>query len=1172
MPQQSNGNGGTLVLVGAQNGITLVPAQTPLTRLNYFDGKFLRAADLEAEQRYLRQLVAMSNQGGGPGVVHGLSTTLAANGALKLSAGLAIDPMGRVLLLPQEASLDIQALIEATAASTAVQGQTTGGSGAFQLCEAPQTTPSGGTTQAAPATALYLITICHAEALCGEEDVYGKLCEDSCVTTTSRPYRLEGLVVRALPLSLVTPYPTSSRLSLSQLHLRSRVASAYYSDERSAHPNQLSYSGLTGGAWCLGAGYEAGACDVPLAVVAREGNTTVFLDAWTARRERIEPPAKRHWAWKMRMRPWDVFLAQILQFQCQLAHLLTELPADGADPCQPSKDMLGETSQTLARLQEQLSKLDVTGLGPALSEISDLKSKIQFLLGTQTTNTPSTMQGGLLTQNGIVELPSAGYLPVANQTTASVNAQVRALLGEGVDLRFCVVRPDYVAHALEAAQHMERISLLEGLETQGKKPQVDVLVPDGNIIQGSVQSGSTLYETSLLAQDSPEARGVTRTEQLSTGGMAFYSADTWSTGATQLPSSVGKLIVTQGGQQTLQQREAATVSTQSRSAPLQLAAAVRKLNSMSRKVGKPVAKATTAPAATAAPAPAPGTSKKAARAAQAETLALATNYPAPPYYSDGDDHPDALWIAARWDRRFRTLKAQQGTPVSLRLMTARLAHDGLRGEETQISGTFTATQVQAGSTIVGTLDLFFSTLTTRPTEPTETGETYKMTLNVTLTFQGDDANGSMKAVLTVGGRGGALEAMVTRSSSPPRITFTVKGELSDDEPSSTEELIKATLDASTAVLTDTDPYHQKAVSALELIQSVPSTEATFRQVAQALLFPEPEADPSGLTVQAVHDWVLFHRRRTKQCAVVEETPQALPPLRYRVYSIHASTEAQANGYTEDLKSGVYSNIQRALTSAGSMFVEFEGGTAKPRFDATTTAESWKLLSPGSLIHLAAAGSKSDDSQAIQVSRIKKVEEAIQPHSKVDSSSQLLSLVPLPEVLKPTNADGLMIIITRTALTYLEVYAYDSVPTGTHMPYEQLMQALTTGSTAAANSILMSANYPYNPVGRVNFAQGTTTIPDGTGTQMVQNFTTAFANHMYKYVTKIEVWVRNDEANVAMRKSQGEALKTVLGSNFQGFEVVTTRTSSVPFPTSAPAIAFLRVSAANPVSARATRGR
>src|SRR5439155_11569338 len=89
-----------LVLVGTQNGVTVIPADTPLTRLNYFEGKFLRADDLQVEQGYLRRLVALSNQVGGPGMAHGFSLSLGAGDTLNIAAGLAIDPAGGVLLLP----------------------------------------------------------------------------------------------------------------------------------------------------------------------------------------------------------------------------------------------------------------------------------------------------------------------------------------------------------------------------------------------------------------------------------------------------------------------------------------------------------------------------------------------------------------------------------------------------------------------------------------------------------------------------------------------------------------------------------------------------------------------------------------------------------------------------------------------------------------------------------------------------------------------------------------------------------------------------------------------------------------------------------------------------------------------------------------------------------------
>src|SRR5437016_10544628 len=104
-----------LVILSSGNGISIIPQPAPLTRLNYFDGKFLRAGDLRAEQLYLRRLVDLSNQAGGPGVAHGYNLALGSGDILHLGPGLAIDPLGRVLLLPEPFSVGIQDLIEKSA-------------------------------------------------------------------------------------------------------------------------------------------------------------------------------------------------------------------------------------------------------------------------------------------------------------------------------------------------------------------------------------------------------------------------------------------------------------------------------------------------------------------------------------------------------------------------------------------------------------------------------------------------------------------------------------------------------------------------------------------------------------------------------------------------------------------------------------------------------------------------------------------------------------------------------------------------------------------------------------------------------------------------------------------------------------------------------------------------
>ena len=169
-----------LVLITGADGINLIPAATPLTRLNYFDGKFLRAQDLESEQRYLRQLAALGNQAGGAGVVHGLELRLIGGDQLQVLPGLAIDPAGRVLLLPQDYALSVSALIEASRGLAATGAATAAGSAAFNPCAKTAV----GTATLVPERSWYLVTIGFAEALCGEEDVYGALCEQACVTTT----------------------------------------------------------------------------------------------------------------------------------------------------------------------------------------------------------------------------------------------------------------------------------------------------------------------------------------------------------------------------------------------------------------------------------------------------------------------------------------------------------------------------------------------------------------------------------------------------------------------------------------------------------------------------------------------------------------------------------------------------------------------------------------------------------------------------------------------------------------------------------------------------------------------------------------------------------------------------------------------------------------------------
>jgi hypothetical protein len=468
-----------LVLDGAPAGIDKIPAGTPLTRLNYYDGLFLRAAHLDAEQRYVRALAGFANQGLGAGPVHGFSTELEASGdTLALRAGLAFDSQGRTLFLPVDVKVSVQELIDKSSAAPAAGGAVSGLLvGDFGDCTVAAV--GGGTAAPVAEGSLYVVSICHLEALCGQEDVYGRLCEKACATDVERPWRVEGVLLRALPLPLTTPFPQSLQVPLSdERFLRSNVAHSFFEDERLRRPHLISAAGLHSHVWCLGAGVDACAC-VPLAVIARSGGKSLFLDPWIVRRERMETPARRYWDWRMAMRPWDVFLAQVLQFQCQLADGPGMTPPEG-EPCENERQTLDAGVRVLDATLKQIQESSPDGLPPFVTGLTELRAKFAALLQTQAGGF-ATSAAHVLIDQGFGELPPAGWLPVVKNKV--VQGQVRALMGAGVDLRFCIVRPDYIGHALEEAQHLERISLTKGLDDPTQLEEVDILVPNGAFVQ-----------------------------------------------------------------------------------------------------------------------------------------------------------------------------------------------------------------------------------------------------------------------------------------------------------------------------------------------------------------------------------------------------------------------------------------------------------------------------------------------------------------------------------------------------------------------------------------------------------------------------------------------------------------------------------------------------------------
>jgi hypothetical protein len=524
---------GAVVLTGVVPGYAVIPAPTPLTFLNYYDGKFLRASDLRQEQLGMQSMIELSSQAAGtPGVTYGFDVTSSGD-TLSLGAGLGIDPKGRVLYLPQSTDVAISDLLasmqtatgsDASSSSAAAASSTVGSgpSSEFQPCDLAAPLPS---TPPLSGADLYLVTLSAAEGLCGTDDVFGRLCDAACTTATDKPWRIEGVLLGLVPL---TPGPLASCSSvyLTQTHLRSRVASAYFATEAEAGGSLISAAGLATGTWCLGATAVTGDA-ICLGVLAYSGGSTLFLDEWTARRERIETSPQRYWAGHMAMRPWNVFLAQVLQFQCQMAELLaagTRI-AGAEDPCGNAMTLLGRSAGLISELQKAASagatktpapsaraseaefvttesESAPTGAspGPAAAEspagpestgnvleqaIADYHQKVSDVLAGLT-----LASNRLLIDGGIIELPPAGYLPIDLTSQTPLEVQVQRWLGPGVDARFRVMRHDEAGFEFTRGQHLDRISLLDGLENRQNRPRVDIFIPDGSCPEAYVRQAA----------------------------------------------------------------------------------------------------------------------------------------------------------------------------------------------------------------------------------------------------------------------------------------------------------------------------------------------------------------------------------------------------------------------------------------------------------------------------------------------------------------------------------------------------------------------------------------------------------------------------------------------------------------------------------------------------------
>ncbi len=894
-------------LFGAHPGISVIDPATVLTRLWYFDGKFLRAEGFRRDQEYVRSLVALSNQAFGHGLVHGFDVALGGSDRFRIEGGLAVAPSGKVIYLPQQIELSIAELIARSAGDFDPGAAPGGGVADFSPC--PPDTPLD------PVTGLtgrpyYVLTVAPTEALCGEEERFGQLCEDACATETDRSVAVEGTRYRVRQLHLALP--TSRLVPFTPVHHRSQIATAYYEEERKAVPSMISGAGLRTPVWCRSAEGINGD-EVALAVFDRSGAVTSWVDMWIARRELVETTPQRYWGWRMAQRPLDVFLAQVLQFQCQLIACGGDGLDPGADPCADERAALDEVSSVLSSLMDAEVESGFTLSGDfgggepiraidaaqpkrmGFDRLHELQERVKYVLAGGV----RSATGSRLIDCGLVTTPPFFYLPT--DPDADIEAQVRAMLGPGVDPRFCAVRPDFVPEAFFEAQHMDRISLTQGIDDPGMPEQVDVLVPNGQFLQTEAEIEGFTGVVRILPARRKGSDATKRDDDGAALSLAAVARDhvregwSWSlAGHAEVPHQLGVSDLAMG---------------------LAVDLGAVKTEAAAESYEMHVEEAAEADALMAE---AEILYRANAAKAHARERVMMTNVGVA-YVPDEAIAPDvrrpfSLWFDVQTDRDLREVPKGSSTFASGRVSVYSRAKTNPVVVDLQFSGSLAVTGRQASgmtadghqietiaTTVTGSVDPLMIVGSFVHDPPAKSGAAVDLVWKVGVTPQG-------LRVLSVqmnAGEGfaiGQFEDSGTVRHVDGVIDFrrfghsvSLAGDWTPIESDATDgttllRLASLELDEDANALSIGSPGRELGESVIEVIGAelaLRGRDSQFTPTALARLF-EPDR-PASSTLSTTADWVAVHRRRVKSCGEATPAPAAVRRLRW----FHAVVESDA---------------------------------------------------------------------------------------------------------------------------------------------------------------------------------------------------------------------------------------------------------------------------------------
>jgi hypothetical protein len=1064
-------------------GKVVIDKSSTLTRLNYFDGKFLRAPDLQLEQAALLSQMRLASQAAGGGVIHGFNCVLSGGDNISISAGLAYDWQGRALVLSQTIEVPIGELIANSKTATS-SGQNKAGSGIvnseFTDCEIQTQDINEGDILSTDET--YLIVLSHIEAYCGEEDVYGKLCSEACISSTQRTHIVEGIQITAIPLNLTEALKLSTAVALSQKHLRSRISSAFFAQEQGSIASLITEQGLNANTWCLGAESLTGQ-GLPIALVSRSGATTVFLDAWSVRRERMETPPQLYWAARMGMRSGRVFLAQMLQFQCQLKECLgnfdPEQPPLATDPCVDEKQLL----QTAATDMQQLLSY-YTDVSAKLVEVSTLPlasvasldvAALQSSINRLQAATSVVVSQQLLIDCGIVELPSAGYLPVVAESSLTINEQVRNLLGTGVDLRFCSVRPDYVHHAIEEAQHMQRICLLSGLDDAGNMQDVDILVPDGVINQTQTEISPEGYQAHLDSSDTMVGMMLHLVGSTFNGKLETQSGRNDLVIATTNPAATkfaGDAITefavdaaTELSALTAERKVASTFSSRASAININTntatASRVQQINLKDVRVsegsldfGETMTGSARAEVANDIKAFYLATENAVSMTVDGQSIDADINFWA---QMQTEQDPFTLAAGGRTNITSRLLmKVGLDYPLSDSQLQIELVIDlNISGQVIVETIAQTGNNTELSGRFIGDCILQYTTILNGESEVQVDAASLSDTINMsrTITEHGPEVSIVIPSPALFGDQDIYNMVYEQRYNAAGEIEVLAYIDAKTDKGEERQNFLSGKFVDDASALTPGSSFYNQSILAINNIASALNNSG-FAEVASNLLFPPPVVIADDLRVTGTYPWVLFHRRRDKTCEQSEPAAAVAPARHYEIYNVTLNTDISA----DELLATIDKELDSLVVDAVAVAVADYAANSQVLTSAHQNLQTTWTNSVGNSVSavvgvIASRGDVLSEGTTLASARLLSLGNVLSAVADIDSTLPLVARETVPEGLGVGDVDGVIIYFTRIAdvVTQTDCHAvYQVVSTDPDEIERQLKEAIAQFNAGVAD--------------------------------------------------------------------------------------------------------------------------